>query len=579
MLSPEQMRLVEQLSAQLDTRQLTWLSGYLAGLQTSAATIVAPQETPSEVPRATIIYGSQTGNGKTVADGLAAAVRQRGLTADIVSMADYKTARLKKEKFLFAVISTHGEGDAPDSAMAFFEFLQSPRAPKLAALSYSVLALGDSSYEHFCRAGRDLDSQLRTLGATPLTELTECDLDFERDADRWRASVVESFSQAVAALSPTVTNSISATVPGVAADVNIYNRQNPFSATILTNIALSSPATRTRHVELSLEGAGISYRPGDSLGVCPQNSPQQVEQTAAAAGLSLADNIEIDDERGTVEEWLSTRLEIATLTPVVVSRYLELLGRTVDAAQIKSYIIGRDVCDLLQDYPPPSNSGARTLACLRRLAPRMYSISSSARAREDEAHLLVARSGYFDVAGRQRAGVCSSYLGDLQEGDTVKVFVQSNENFRLPDDERAALVMIGPGSGVAPFRAFMEEREERGGDGKNWLFFGERRRREDFYYQTEWQSKIKNGLLTRMDVAFSRDSAQKIYVQHKMRRRADELWEWLETGAYVYVCGDEKRMAKDVHAELSDIINKRGGDGEQYLAKMRAAGRYQRDVY
>ena len=299
MLSPEQMRLVSQLSAQLDTRQLTWLSGYLAGLQNSAAaTIVAPQESPGEVPRATIIYGSQTGNGKTVAEGLAAAVRQRGLTADIVSMADYKTARLKKEKFLFAVISTHGEGDAPDSAMAFFEFLQSPRAPKLAALSYSVLALGDSSYEHFCRAGRDLDSQLRTLGATPLTELTECDLDFERDADRWRSSVVESFSQSVAALSPTVTNPISAAIPGVAAAVNIYNRQNPFSATILTNIALSSPPTRTRHVELSLEGAGISYRPGDSLGVCPQNPPQRVEQTAAAAGLSLADNIDIDDERG-----------------------------------------------------------------------------------------------------------------------------------------------------------------------------------------------------------------------------------------------------------------------------------------
>ena len=571
MLSPEQMRQAEQLSAQLAPRQLDWLSGYLAGLHSSPSAVPVLQT--SEPPRATVLYGSQTGNGKLVAEQAAAAARNLGLAAEVVSMGDYKTARLKKERFLFVVVSTHGEGDPPDSAMAFFDFLRGTRAPRLPELSYSVLALGDSSYEHFCRAGRDLDARLRALGATPLAELTECDLDFERGAARWRDASVEALGRAatVPAAAPAATETAA----------SAHHRQNPFNAPVLANIALNGERG-TRHLELSLEGSGLAHRPGDSLGVWPQNSRERAAQTAALLGLEWDDEIELHGERAAVSEWLSSRLDIAALTPAALVRYAavaDIGDAFADSARTKQFAVGRDWRDLLRAHPPPPDGARAVLECVRRLTPRLYSAASSARAREDEAHLLVSRDFYYDAAGRIRFGVCSSYLEGLREGDSAKVFVQQNENFHLPDDEGAPLIMIGPGTGIAPFRAFMEEREERGGKGKNWLFFGERRRREDFYYQTEWLAKLKSGALTRMDAAFSRDGAKKVYVQHKMRLRADALWAWMQDGAHIYVCGDERRMAADVHSELRAIIQARGEDGDARLEKMRAAGRYQRDVY
>lgn len=572
MLSPEQMRQVEQLSAQLAPRQLDWLSGYLAGLH--SAPVAAPSlQIISEPPRATVLYGSQTGNGKILAEEAAAAIRQRGLSADAVSMGDYKTARLKKERFLFVVISTHGEGDPPDSAMPFMDFLRGARAPKLPELSYSVLALGDSSYDHFCRAGRDLDARLRALGATPLGELTECDLDFERNAAKWRDAAAEVLARAADAKPAAIPSS----EPVKSA---LHNRQNPFSAPVLANVSLNGERG-TRHLELSLEGSGLQYRPGDSLGVWPQNPRELAMQTAALLRLEWDGEMELHGERAAVSEWLSSRLDLAMPTAASLAKYGAVSGAEdfSDSAAAKQFAAGRDWRDVLRAFPPPPDAAKTVLECVRRLTPRLYSAASSPRAREDEAHLLVARDVYYDAAGRARVGVCSSYLGGLREGDSAKVFVQPNENFHLPDDNNAALIMIGPGTGIAPFRAFLEEREERGGGGKNWLFFGERRRREDFYYQTEWLAKMKTGALTRMDAAFSRDSATKVYVQHKMRRRAETLWEWMRDGAHVYVCGDERRMAADVHSELCAIARAHGEDGESFLEKMRTAGRYQRDVY
>ena len=575
MLSPEQMRQVEQLSAQLAPRQLDWLSGYLAGLHSSPNSAAAiPSLQVSEPPRAVVLYGSQTGNGKMIAEQTAAMARQKGFAADAISMSEYKTARLKKEKFLFAVVSTHGEGDPPDSALGFFDFLRGNRAPQLPGLSFSVLALGDSSYEHFCRAGRDLDSRLRALGASPLADVAECDLDFERGAAKWREDATAALAKAAESPSAAV-----ATEPASAAE---YTRQNPFSAPVLTNILLNGERG-TRHLELSLEGSGLTYRPGDSLGVWPQNSRESAMQAAAILGLQWEDEVELHGERAAVSEWLTSRLDIAMPTAAALLNYAALIGEKDafgDAAAARKFAVGRDWRDVFRMFPPPSGEGTKAaLECVRRLTPRLYSAASSARAREGEAHLLAARDVYYDVAGRARFGVCSSYLGRLREGDSAKVFVQPNENFHLPDDGGASLIMIGPGTGVAPFRAFLEEREERGGGGKNWLFFGERRRREDFYYQTEWLSRLKNGALTKMDAAFSRDGPTKVYVQHKMRRRADELREWIRNGAHVYVCGDEKRMAADVHSELRTIVAANGEDGDAYLEKMRAAGRYQRDVY
>ncbi|MGI9307289.1 MAG: diflavin oxidoreductase [Gammaproteobacteria bacterium] len=563
MLSPEQLQAAARLSEQLDSRQLAWLSGYFAGLRA----LPPPSAAAAPAPSATVLYGTQTGNGKMIAAQLAAAAKSRRLEAEIISMSEYKTARLKKEKFLFAVISTHGEGDPPDGAAEFFAFLHGARAPKLPDLSYSVLALGDSSYEHFCKAGRDLDARLGALGARRLAELAECDLDFERNAEQWSRAAVESLAGALPATR--------AEEPSAAA--TIYNRANPFAAPVLRNIALNGPPRQTRHMELSLEDSGLIFRPGDSLGVWPQNPPSLALETAAALNLEWDSEIEIDGESAPVSEWLSSRLEIAMLTPPMLKRYGEIAGAAVpeDGA---GYVRGRNFCDVARDFPPRENPAA-ALQCLRRIAPRLYSAASSALARDGEAHLLVGRDTYYDARGRMREGVCSSYLRRLEEGETAKVFVQSNDNFHLPDDNAAPLIMIGPGTGIAPFRAFMEEREERGGGGKNWLFFGERRRREDFYYQTEWQVRQKSGLLSRMDAAFSRDGA-KIYVQDKMRRRGKTVWEWLADGAHVYVCGDERRMARDVHAELRRIAETHGGEnGEEYMKKLRETGRYQRDVY
>ena len=573
MLSPEQLMAAARLSEQLDSRQLAWLSGYFAGLQASPAAAAAVLPVAADAaPPAAVLYGSQTGNGKALAEELAAAIKNRRLEAEVFSMSEYKTARLKKEKFLFIIVSTHGEGEPPDAAAEFFEFLHGARAPKLPDLSYSVLALGDSSYEHFCKTGRDMDVRLGALGACRLAELAECDLDFERPAEQWRASVVEAFLRAA--------DLPASPLPQAGAEITppVFSRARPFEAPILRGISLNGEPRKTRHMELSLEDSGLICRPGDSLGVWPQNSRALAEQTAAALKLEWDAEIELDGARALVSEWLLTRLDIAMLTPAVLARYEEVAGGEVAAAAAE-YTGGRNFCDLLRDFPPRQN-GAAPLQCLRRLTPRLYSLANSALAREDEAHILVGRDTYYGADGRMREGVCSSYLRAATEGEKVKVFIQSNDNFRLPDDNAAPVIMIGPGTGVAPFRAFMEEREERGGGGKNWLFFGERRRREDFYYQTEWQGWQKKGLLTRMDAAFSRDGAAKIYAQDKMRRRGKIIWEWLADGAHVYVCGDEQRMARDVHTELCALVETHGGeDGAAFLKKMRETGRYQRDVY
>ena len=570
MLSSEQIKLAEQLSQSLDERQLAWLSGYFAGRQAAPSAVVAAATT-SEVVKAAVLYGTQTGNGKTIAEQLAKTLAERGISADLFSMHEYKTARLKKEKFLLAVVSTHGEGDPPDTAAAFLAFLQSSRAPQLSGLSYSVLALGDSTYEHFCHTGRNLNARLRSLGASPLVEFAECDVDFETTAEQWRAAVTEELARtadATANVSSVRDNNLQTQTNEAK-----YDRQTPFLAPVLINIPLSTPEKRTRHLELSLEDSGLIYQPGDSLGIWPQNNIARAEQTAAALKLEWESEMEIDGVRATVGEWLLSKLEIARLTPTVVARYCEFAGISPPP---QNYADGRDWCDLVSDFPPPA--GANPLACARKMTPRMYSLASSPTAREGEAHILVTRSHYYDANGKVRDGVCSAYLGDLSEGDAAKVFVQSNENFRPPAAKDAPMIMIGPGTGVAPFRSFVEDREN-GNGGKTWLFFGERRRREDFYYQIEWQAALNSGALTRMDVAFSRDRAQKVYVQHKLRQRADEIWEWLQDGAHVYVCGDEKRMAKDVHAELCAIAESHGGNGEAYWAGMAESGRYKRDVY
>ena len=590
MLSREQLKKVEELVGELnlDSRQIVWLSGWLSGWRresssTSAEVSAAASASPSET--ATILYGSQTGNGKAVAERLAAAAKARGLAAEVFAMDRYKTARLKKEKFLFLIVSTHGEGEPPDSAAGFFRFLESARAPKLSA-AYSLLALGDSSYEKFCQAGRDLDSLLQKLGASPLTELTECDLDFEQAAAQWQAAAVESLAQTA---SPPSVAIVESRRSDSSEQEESYSRRRPFSATVLRRLILNPPR-KTMHFELSLENSGLRHRPGDSLGIFPRNCPQLCKRAAEQLQLDWESDISIGGERAAAGEWLSAKLDIALLTPPSLMKIGDAIGGRLkelaaDSQRARAYLQGRGLTDILAEFPPPpslqnAEGGAMILSCLRRLTPRLYSLANSAMAREDEAHLLAAPSAYYDSNGHARLGVCSDYLTRLQEGDTAEVFVQENENFRLPDDNSAPILMIGAGTGIAPYRAFMEEREARGAAGDNWIIFGERSRRRDFYYQTEWQAHQGGGLLSAMDVAFSRDGNRKVYVQDKLAAQSGRTRELLDGGGYVYVCGDEKGMARGVEKTLRDIVG--GGDNErggELLKTMQNTGRYQRDVY
>ena len=602
MLPLETLRAVESAVRDLDDRQVAWMSGYLAGLRAGApgadapgggSSLVIPEGARAAAPdladaataaSATILYGSQSGNAKSAATALAERIRKGGGAAEVFDMARYKTAALKREKFLCVVVSTQGEGDPPDSAARFYEFLHGSRAPRLDDAHFAVLALGDSGYEHFCKTGREMDKRLAELGAKRIAPVTECDVDFEDAAAEWRERVVGELLRKPQVNGAALDSAQSAL--SVSGEPRAWSRQNPFAAEVIANIRLtgSDPDKRVHHLEFSLEGSGMTYAPGDSLGVWPQNPDWLVSETLDTLGATGDDIVEIRGEPGKLLDWLSRRLELSPLSPAVVARWAELkdapelAGRDAAAAFAK----GRTAADLFRRVPARGDIGG-ALGALRKMSPRLYSLASSHGAREGEAHALAGVCRHMDARGKMQSGLCSGYLAELSPGKTARVFVHENEHFRLPEEDDAAMIMIGPGTGVAPFRAFLEEREFRGAKGRNWLFFGERNRREHFFYQTEFQQWRADGLLTRLDAAFSRDGPAKVYVQHKMLARAEELWRWIGGGASVYVCGDEKRMAKDVESALRKIAREQGGMSEDAAAafwvEMRDAGRYQRDVY
>lgn len=595
MLSATQWQTVNTLLTDLNPAQRMWLSGYLAGLEGAAQTLPAAAladtaAKPAAATAATVVYGSQGGNGKQIAVSLAEALEAATIDARLLSLNDYKTAWLKKERYLFIVVSTHGEGEPPDDAKVFYDFLFSTRAPQLPELKYTVLALGDSSYEHFCKIGIDIDERLQALGAQRLRARSECDTDYEDAAVKWRRALVELMTSSENAggrgsggadggLVLPAAQSI--TLP--AADVP--SRAKPFKAPIIERVLLTKPPRQTLHLELSLAGANMSYRPGDAIGIRPHNDEETAQAVAAALDLEWDGSLTIGDETEPVKQWLLQQLDINRPTAVALRRYQKIIGNDKldallgDSAALSAYINGRHYGDIFRDFPPPPEQRGSALACVRRLAPRLYSLASSNTLHEDEAHILVAAPEYRSHDKRTRLGVCSAYLLAKQPGDSIEVYLQANDNFRLPADDGAPMIMIGPGSGIAPFRAFMEERETNGASGENWLFFGNRNRREEFYYQTEWQAYQKSGLLTRLDVAFSRDGAQKIYVQDKLRQRAGDIWQWLQKDAYIYVCGSTG-MAAEVQQQLEAVVAEHnGGDGAAYMQQLQTEGRYQRDVY
>ncbi|KSU87219.1 sulfite reductase [NADPH] flavoprotein alpha-component [Priestia veravalensis] len=592
----EQVELLNKLLPTLTESQKIWLGGYLAASGSAPAAVSAPvAESVQSVSVAqpvskdvTILYGSQTGNAQNLAGQTGKTLEAKGFNVKVASMSEFKPNTLKKLENLLIVVSTHGEGEPPDNALSFHEFLHGKRAPKLENLRFSVLSLGDSSYEFFCQTGKEFDQRLEELGGTRLYPRVDCDLDFEELAAEWTEGVLNGLSEGSGAQMEAAV-----AVEDASAQPSTYSRTNPFKAEVLENLNLNGRGSNkeTRHLELSLEGSGLTFEPGDSLGVYPENDPELVDSLISELGFNPDEVVKVNKQGDvrSLREALISNFEITTLTKPLLEQVAKLTGNEElhalisDSAKVKEYVYGRDLLDLIKDFGPLGVSVGDFVALLRKLPARLYSIASSLEANPDEVHLTIGAVRY-DSHGRERKGVCSILCAErLQPGDTLPVYIQHNQNFKLPSNPETPIIMVGPGTGVAPFRSFMQEREEVGAEGKSWMFFGDQHFVTDFLYQTEWQQWLKDGVLTKMDVAFSRDTAEKVYVQHRMKEHSKDLFEWLEEGAVVYICGDEKHMAHDVHNTLIDIIEQEGNvsreQAEQYLADMQQQKRYQRDVY
>ncbi|RBP82015.1 sulfite reductase (NADPH) alpha subunit [Shewanella putrefaciens] len=587
-LSQGQVEKLKQLTSELSAVQLAWVSGYLAA--TANAGQLAPVAQAQTAQTVTILYGSQTGNGCGVAKALADKAQAQGYAVNLASMGEYNVRQLKQEAVLLLVVSTHGEGEAPDDAIELHKFLASKRAPKLDNLHYSVLALGDSSYEFFCQTGKDFDARLAALGAKSLLPLIECDVDYEAAAGQWHADVLE----AVKPLIETSSASVVSIGTAKAIGESEFTKQNPYSAEVLVSQKITGRGSDrdVRHVEIDLGDSGLTYQAGDALGVWFSNNEVLVDEVLAGLSLVADELVTLGTESLTLKQALVDKKELTQLYPGLVKAWAELSGSaellalSEDKEQVRHFILKHQFADLVTQYPLSNNSvtlnAAKLLELLRPLTPRLYSIASSQSEVETEVHLTVALVED-ERHGSARFGGASHFLASAQEGTQVKVYVESNKHFRLPENPETPVIMVGPGTGVAPFRAFMQERVAQGIQGDSWLFFGNPHFEQDFLYQTEWQQYLKNGDLSRIDVAFSRDQAHKTYVQHRIKEQGQALWQWLQNGAHLYICGDAERMAKDVHQALIEVAVEVGGlnteAAEAYFETLRSDKRYQKDVY
>ena len=569
----------------LSPLQQFWLSGYLAG----KAGIAEGASAGVSQQRVVVLYASQTGNGVGIANRLQQQLAQAGVGCELFDALDYRRAQLKTAEVLLLIASTHGEGDVPDTAVEFAEYLNSDKAAVLESVKYSVLALGDRSYVHFCKVGREFHQRLSDLGAEEGVELHECDSDFSAAAQQWSDRVCDWLRAELPERQPAAL----VTSQPAALGKN-YSRQSPWQAEVLTNLTLSGRGSskQINHLELSLEDSGIGYVPGDSIGIIAPNPAPLVQQILDFVAIRADETVTAaDGTRVSLGEALTSQYEIAPLSRVVVERRNQLesvsdLQRLLQpdaASELSDWLYGRDLLDLLQEYPLPGISAEQLLGLLRPRQPRLYSIASSPLANPDEVHLTIARVGY-QRGGRERTGVASGWIADsVAVGDSLPIYRHENPLFRLPESADAPVIMIGPGTGVAPFRAFIEHRDALDCPGKNWLFFGDRNFTTDFLYQREWQDYLRRGRLSRIDLAFSRDQQNKIYLQQRMVEQSREFYSWLEEGASLYVCGDASRMAVDVHQALLEIIKKEGAlsqdSAADYVSQLQRDRRYQRDVY
>ena len=582
-LSEQQLQQVTSAVSGLAPNQLAWLGGYITGLSQTVLgnNLALPMNAASSSPAlsATVLYGTQTGNSKKVASQLHAALQAKGVNASVFNMKDYRPQNLKKETRVYFVVSTQGNGEPPDEARAFYKFLQDKRAPRLEHLEYAVLGLGDSSYEEFCQAGITLDTRLAELGAKSVINRADCDLDFADSADAWQQQVLAQLPQAPSNVVPLRPNALSAQVAQAS--------EGFYTAEVLNRVRLTTNQSEkdVYQLEFSIEDSGLSYAPGDILLVKTQNSPALVEAFLQATGLDGSVSV----SSKTVNSDLATALTARELTSVTrkqLRAYAELIGHPTLVTELEAntditWLKDADWVDVVTRYPA-TLSTQQWVDLLRVLQPRQYSIASSPSAHSGEIHLLIKRVEYLHL-NRLHLGSASNALAHVELGEKLEIQVKPNTHFKLPSSPNTKIIMIGAGTGVAPFRSFLFEREAQGIKGNTWLFFGEQRFRSDFLYQVEWQALLQSGTLEKMSVAFSRDQAQKIYVQHRILEQAEQLYTWLQMGAHIYVCGDMHKMAKDVHEALIQVLVSAGKQDLQQaqltLEEWITDGRYQRDVY
>ena len=587
-LNPEQLARLQAATTDLTPSQLAWVSGYFWGvLNQQPGTNAAAPAPVAEMPGITLISASQTGNARRVAEALRDDLIAAKLNVTLINAGDYKFKQIANEKLLVVVASTQGEGEPAEEAVALHKYLFSKKAPKLENTAFAVFGLGDTSYEFFCQSGKDFDAKLAELGGERLLDRVDADVEYQSAAAEWRARLVD----VLKARAP-VASSAQAAASGAVNEVHTspYTKEAPLSATLAVNQKITGRDSEkdVRHIEIDLGDSGLRYQPGDALGVWYQNDPALVKEIVELLWLKGTEPVTVEGKTLPLADALEWHFELTVNTANIVENYATLtrsetlLPLVGDKAQLQHYATTTPIVDMLRFSPAQLDADA-LIGLLRPLTPRLYSIASSQAEVESEVHITVG-AVRFEVEGRARAGGASGFLADrVEEEGEVRVFIEHNDNFRLPENPQTPVIMIGPGTGIAPFRAFMQQRAADGAEGKNWLFFGNPHFTEDFLYQVEWQRYVKEGVLNRIDLAWSRDQKDKVYVQDKLRQQGAELWRWINDGAHIYVCGDANRMAKDVEQALLEVIAEFGAmdieAADEFLSELRVERRYQRDVY
>lgn len=589
-LSPEQLARLQAATTDFSTTQMAWLSGYFWGMvNQTPGQAVASAPAQAETPAITLLSASQTGNARRVAEQLRDDLQAAKLTVNLVNAGDFKFKQIGQEKILIVVTSTQGEGEPPEEAVALHKFLMSKKAPKMDGAAFAVFGLGDTSYEFFSKAGKDFDSRLAELGAERLLDRVDADVEYAGQASAWRAAITAALKERVPAASPAQS---AATVAGSVNEVftSPYTKEQPLIASLAVNQKITGRDSDkdVRHIEIDLGDSGLRYQPGDALGVWYENDAALVNELLELVWLKGDEPVEVQGQTLPLAEALQKHFELTVNTAQILAQYAslarndELLSLVDDKAKLQQYAQRYPIVDMVR-LAPAQLSAEQLSGLLRPLTPRLYSIASSQAETDTEVHITVG-AVRFDIEGRPRGGGASTWLADrIEEDGEVRVFIEHNDNFRLPANPDAPVIMIGPGTGIAPFRAFMQQRENDGASGKNWLFFGNPHFTDDFLYQVEWQRYVKDGLLTNIDLAWSRDQAEKVYVQDKIRAKGAEVWSWLQEGAHLYVCGDANSMAKDVEQALLDVVVEHGAmdreTADEFLSELRIERRYQRDVY